>query len=153
MGHWRVCRLGIPYGLWVGGSLDRVHDDVNRIVAICWVGNSLCSKSSPFFPDPRLSQLLSLLISSVFWARQKKKVVLLGGILHSRRCQVFTFPMGEVTGQVGLYHHWAMLPWGRGKIGKVKLFLLSSIYLFLDFCSKWYAETSPLNFWIPTKLL
>ena len=36
---------------------------------------------------------------------RKKKVVALGSILHSRRCQVLTFPMGEVTGQVGLYQH------------------------------------------------
>lgn len=75
---------------------------------------------------------------------------------------LFTFPMRKIKGGDVLSCHWDVLLWGKGDMGKVKLFFSPStirlfsdyyFYLFIYFLVQLCAETYPLNSWTPTKVL
>lgn len=77
---------------------------------------------SQFSPPPSHTALFSILDG----VRKKLKISLMVpaqlGKLGAHRLSLLS--MGETTVQKGLSLHWAVLPYGKGNVGKVKLFLL-----------------------------
>ena len=103
-------------------------------------------------PPPRCTAHPSVLD----WTRKK---YVFGSILHSSGSQmlIHTFShvfVGEIMGLEGLFWHWAVPPWGRDDIGKMKLFLLPSLLCpIMDFLPRWHAGISLLDYGTSTKVL
>lgn len=127
---------------------------VKQLVAsFCWIlSPSYCVLTSP---NPSAVQFTSVFL--VFWVGLKR-----GGPLGQHLCKlsthshIVTFIQGINVGQGVLSWNWAVLPWGRGDVGKVKLFFFTffnisnlGIFFFLQLC----AGTSPIDSWTFTNVL
>lgn len=127
---------GGPTGFMVR-ALIRVRNLVSRIC--CWLLISVYwfLRAPTLFLYSLLSpDYLTTSVLSMFWVWSDGNGTL-GHLPAGLGSQVFTlfllFPMGEVAGQGESLLVWAVLPWERGDMGKMKLFFLSSsVLLFFD---------------------
>lgn len=104
---------------------SRLHDFLlNSINQFFWVPIPFPHSLLP--PDYSLCQNLKC----YGWSENKV------GLWSSYRSQILTsLTMRKLSGQGDLSWHWAVFPLGKFYTDKVKLFLFSSMTLFLDFCS------------------
>ena len=122
-------RWGIPSDSWVCLLLQSVKLTIGSM-AHYWILSAGCCESPLLFPAPKLFHLPQY----SGWGKKEVDFLLGKPWVHSL---CFHSPLWEKLCWRDLSWHWAVLPWGRGDVGQVKLcFLPSSVCLFLDFfCS------------------